>query len=335
MAISPGQLAKLKAWKAPLIQASALLLMDGGSGRIVYQRNGAQRIAPASLTKIMTAILALERGDLQAKVRITREHLMWGSTMGLSPGEAVSIEGLLWGMLLPSGNDAALAIASHLGGGSTNVFVGQMNVRARELGMNSTQFRNPHGLDEDGHYTTAEDLARLTRHAMTIPLFAKMVASTEHVVAEGRGYSLQNSNELLRRKDRIPGIDGVKTGLTDGAGDCVILSVNRGGNRLIAVVTGTDNRARVGLQFLDFVAEEYAWAPLRLPRAAGSQSAETTAPQLKPTIAHGAALLSPWEAAFVRPVLSQASPSTRAGISYYLGSTRLASLPHTGIAAPN
>src|SRR3990172_91439 len=178
----------------------------------------------------MTALLALERGQLDRLVRVDVDasQLGYSSVMGLRPGEELTLEDLLYGLLLPSGNDAALAVAGHLGG-SVARFVDLMNQRAAELGLVNTHFANPHGLDAPEHYSSAADLVRLARTAMANPTFAKIVSTRERTV---RGklatYELRNTNRLL---GTYPGVDGVKTGSTDAAGQCLVAAAQRGGGR--------------------------------------------------------------------------------------------------------
>ena len=224
----------------PEISARAAIVVEYPSGRILYTKDEHARLAPASTTKIMTAILALEYGKLDDLVTATPDDLVGESSMGLHNGEQQTMHELLYGMLLPSGNDAAMAIARTLGSrvvaGDLALkppvarFAEMMNVRVGQLGLEDTHFVNPHGLDVDGHYSSAYDLASLSWYALHIPEFNEIVSQITH---DAPGHSLLNTNELLTRYD---GADGIKTGLTDNAGLCLVGSATRDGHRLISVV---------------------------------------------------------------------------------------------------
>jgi D-alanyl-D-alanine carboxypeptidase len=224
----------------PEIGAKAAIVVEFPSGRILYTKDAHERRAPASTTKILTAILALEYGKLDDVVGIVPDDLVGESSMGLVNGEKQTMRELLYGMLLPSGNDAAMAIARTLG---SRVVAGEialqppvarfaemMNVRVGQLGLADSHFMNPSGLDADGHYSSAYDLASLTWYALHIPEFNEIVAQHAH---DGPDHSFLNTNELLTRYE---GADGVKTGLTDNAGLCLVGSATRDGHRLISVV---------------------------------------------------------------------------------------------------
>ena len=147
------------------INAKAFVLMDPISGRILLEKNSQEKMAMASTTKIMTAIVALEKGDLQSQIRVSpRAASIGGSSFYLKPGDVLTLEDMLFGLLLPSGNDAAVAIAEHIAG-TEDKFVQMMNQKALELGALNTHFTNPHGLDDPEHYTTAVDLAVISRYA--------------------------------------------------------------------------------------------------------------------------------------------------------------------------
>ncbi|WP_422443820.1 D-alanyl-D-alanine carboxypeptidase family protein [Thermoanaerobacterium sp. DL9XJH110] len=219
------------------VNAGAYVLMDAITGRVLIENNSEERRAMASTTKIMTAIIALERGDLTSKVRVSgRASAVRGSSFRLEPGEEMSLESMLYGLLLPSGNDAAVAIAEHIGGSVEN-FVKLMNQKALEIGAVNTHFMNPHGLDAPGHYTTAKDLALIARYALTMPKFREIVKTPQKEILEGNfPRRLYNTNKLLWR---FEGADGVKTGYTGKAGKCLVASATRDGIQLISVVLGT------------------------------------------------------------------------------------------------
>lgn len=220
----------------PQVNAGAAILMDMKSGRVIYGKNAHKQVPIASTTKIMTGILAIEKGRLDDLVTVSKNAAgIWGSRMNLKEGEQFTLRELLYGLMLESGNDAALAIAEHIGG-SVEGFLDMMNDKARELGAVNTHFTSPHGLDMPGHYSTAYDLAIITRYALRNPVFSKYVATKEMVISDK---NLHNTNEML---ELYPGADGVKTGYTGKAGRCLVSSATRNGWRVISVVLNCASR---------------------------------------------------------------------------------------------
>ena len=209
------------------VSATAAVLMDADSGRILYEKNGGRRMRIASTTKLMTALVALEQGGAQREITVTGSHMAEGSSMYLRPGEKLTMEALLYGLLLSSGNDAALAVTDCMGG--TEPFVARMNEKAAELGMGDTHFANPSGLDDEGHYSTAADMARLAAAAAEQPVLRR-IASTRTARVGGR--TLTNHNKLL---SRVEGCVGLKTGYTKAAGRTLVSCTERDGLRLVAV----------------------------------------------------------------------------------------------------
>lgn len=209
------------------VSAAAAVLMDADSGRLLYEKNGEKRMLIASTTKLMTALVALEQGGLQQEITVTGGHMAEGSSMYLRPGEKLTLETLLYGLLLSSGNDAALAVTECMGGAVP--FVARMNEKAAELGMENTHFTNPNGLDDEAHYSTAEDMAKLAAAAMDDPVLRR-VASTRTARIGGR--TLTNHNKLL---SRVEGCVGLKTGYTRAAGRTLVSCAERDGVRLVAV----------------------------------------------------------------------------------------------------
>ena len=217
------------------VNAEAAVVMDADSGRLLYAQNPDKRLANASTTKIMTALLTLEQPDQDRYFTVDSDAIqVEGTTMGLQPGDSVTLHQLAAGMLLPSGNDAANAAAVEIAG-SEEAFVRLMNQRAAELGLENTQFRNPSGLDAEEHYSTAYDMALLARAALQNPLFAGIAASRRMTVSYGQppyARSLLNHNRLLSLYgDAI----GVKTGFTKKAGRCLVSAAEKDGVRLICV----------------------------------------------------------------------------------------------------
>jgi len=253
-----SQLPSIKSDVAPTVEARASIIMDASSGRVVYQVNGSGRLAPASITKIMTAIVALERGNLRDKVVISPDFMIEGSTMGLMTGDVVTLEDLLWGMMLPSGNDAAMAIAAHVGG-SVLQFVAIMNEKADELGLTNTHFVNPHGLDDEGHYSSALDIAKMSRYALSNPKFSEIVGTKLREVDASRSFLLLNNNRLLDDLDLSARVDGVKTGFTDNAGDSIAVSAVRDGRRIIVVAMGTYGRDHAASSLIDYAFSSFGW----------------------------------------------------------------------------
>jgi len=215
---------------APETAAAAFILMEAGSGRVLASRNETQERSIASTTKIMTCLVALEHSELTEKVTVKREHLREGSSMYLLEGETLTMEELLYGLMLPSGNDAAECIAAHCGGsGGSAQFVRWMNEKAKALGMEHTSFANPSGLDEMGHSSCALDMARLAAYAMQNPTFARIVSTRTASVGTR---TMTNHNKLLAS---YSGCIGLKTGYTGDAGRTLVTCAERGGMRMIAV----------------------------------------------------------------------------------------------------
>ena len=212
---------------APTVSAESYVLMDADSGRVLLSQNETQEKSIASTTKIMTALVAIENRQLSDKVTVKKAHLKEGSSMYLAEGEVVTMEALLYGLLLPSGNDAAECIADHCGG--RKAFLSKMNEKAKALGMTHSSFKNPSGLDEDGHYSCALDMARLAAYAMQNPTFARICATVTATVGER---VMGNHNKLLGVVD---GCIGLKNGFTDDAGRTLVTCCERDGLRLIAV----------------------------------------------------------------------------------------------------
>ncbi len=216
------------------LAGKAAVLMEARSGKIIWGRNQDLWLAPASTTKILTALVVLERSKTGNTVTVPAEATKaTGGTARLHAGERLSIEQLLYGMMLGSANDAAIALAYHTGGSITG-FVSLMNDKARSLGAQRSRFHNPTGLPQKGHVTTARDLALITRAALNNPEFRKIVAAKKYPwrSAQWQG-EMRNSNLLL---ENYPGAIGVKTGQTREAGFCLVTAATRGEESLIAVI---------------------------------------------------------------------------------------------------
>lgn len=254
---------KAESLRDPTLSASCAILVDGLTGRVLYEKNADEKRAIASITKLMTALVAVRSTpDLSQEVEIKREYtLAIGSSMYLKEGERVTLETLLYGLLLVSGNDAALAVANFCGG-DADTFVGWMNDWAAELGMDKSHFSNPSGLPDDSHYSTAADMAKLGRAVMADPLLAKIVATRSITVG---GHSLTNHNKLLWQYE---GCLGMKTGYTDAAGRTLVSCAEREGQKLIAVTLNAPNDWKDHASLLDY---GFAGYPLRTVASAGRE----------------------------------------------------------------
>lgn len=230
----------------PAVDAGGAILIDAKTGQVLFEKNAYKQLAPASTTKIMTAILAIESGRLDEKMTISKRAASTpGSSMHLEEGQVISLREVLTGLMLRSGNDGAVAIAEFIGGGSMDKFVEMMNQKAGEIGAYNTQFRNPHGLSAPGHYSTAYDLAWLARYAMNNPTFADIVNTRKTRIdyqdsrGKERERDLKNTNKLLWMLEEA---DGVKTGTTNEAGPCLVSSATKNNHRLIAVTLRDKSR---------------------------------------------------------------------------------------------
>ena len=221
--------------QANAVSAEKALVLDALTGRVLYEKNADKQSLIASTTKIMTALIVCEQCNVLDRMRIPKEAVgIEGSSMYLKEGEILTIQELLYGLMLSSGNDAAVALAIYCGG-TVEGFAELMNDKAHVLGLKDTHFENPNGLDSPGHYSTARDLAKLAAYAMKNPIFYKTVSAK--TVTVGSRY-LRNHNKLLWQVD---GADGVKTGYTRAAGRILVSSTTRAGRRLICVTLNDPN----------------------------------------------------------------------------------------------
>ena len=246
-------LAGIPAYAAPEnVSAVSAIVIEAQTGTVLWEHNSREKRAMASTTKIMTALLTIEAGDLDREFTVDPLAIMVeGTSMGLREGDRVSRRDLLYGILLPSGNDAANAAAVSVSGSMT-AFVKLMNSRARELGLNDTHFATPSGLDADGHYTTACDLARLAAYALRDDTFREIVGCASADVEFGNPpykRTLYNSNKMLKRYD---GAIGVKTGFTDNARRCLVSAAERDGATLVAVTLNAPDDWNDHTKMLDY-----------------------------------------------------------------------------------
>ncbi len=222
------------------LNARSCVVLDRTSKKILFGKNEYNKVKMASTTKIMTATIILENCDLNQTVTISKKAAgTGGSRLGLKTDDKITIRDLLYGLLLVSGNDAAVALAESCSGSVPN-FANLMNEKAKELGLNNTHFETPHGLDSDNHYTTAYELALLADYALNNSTFRNIVGTKNYTITiNGYPKNLTNTNELL---GSLNGVYGVKTGFTNGANRCLVTSCKRGDMDIICVVLGCDTK---------------------------------------------------------------------------------------------
>lgn len=239
------------------VSARSAILLDWNSGRILYEKNAHEKLPIASTTKIKTAVVALENGELDDVVITSKKAAnTGGSSIWLEEGEVKKLEELLYGLMLRSGNDAAVAIAEHISGDVT-LFSDLMTQRARELGSTGSSFKNPHGLHHPDHYSTAYDLALISSHAMGMPDFKRIITTPEIKISwPGHPWDrrLFNQNRLLKL---YPGGEGIKTGWTTPAGRCFVGSASRDGRRLIGVVLNAPDKWEDTVNILNYGFKNY------------------------------------------------------------------------------
>ena len=236
----------------PAVRGLAATVIEASCGAPLYEKNACAQLPPASLTKMMTALIVVQRDDLARVVDVQVNGALMvassgASIMGLEPGMRLSLQDLMYGMLLPSGNDAAAELALDVAGTELD-FVALMNQEARRIGLRGTHFSNPSGLDQAGLYTTARDMALLGRAYMQAPELAAIAGTTSYQPDWDRGEVL-NGNELL---ERYPGALGVKTGYTELAGQTIVASAERNGRTLIASILGSYDRYADAIALFDW-----------------------------------------------------------------------------------
>lgn len=224
----------------PSLNSRAAIIYERSSGTILFGKNENEKRKMASTTKIMTAIVVIEKCNLEDIVTVSKKAAgTGGSRLGLHTDDKVSVLNLLYGLLLCSGNDAAVALAEFVGG-DVSSFADLMNSKASELSLTSTHFVTPHGLDNDDHYTTAYELALITNYALKNETFRNIVGTKNYNISiNGYSKNLSNTNELL---GNLNGVYGVKTGFTNGANRCLVTSVKHNNMDLICVVLGADTK---------------------------------------------------------------------------------------------
>ena len=243
----------------PKLNSREAVVIDRKSKRVIYGKSENKRVAMASTTKIMTAIVVIENANLEDEITVSAKAAgIGGSRLGLKKNDKISVRNLLYGLMLCSGNDAAIALAEYVGG-SVEKFSEKMNEKAKELKLQNTQFVTPHGLDNPEHYTTAYELAIIADYAMNNEIFAKIVGTKDAtVMINGYSKNIKNTNELL---GYLQGVKGVKTGFTNNAGRCLVTCTNRNGFEIIAVVLGADTkkfRTEDSIKLIEYTYKNYS-----------------------------------------------------------------------------
>lgn len=242
----------------PKTNSRRYIVYDRISKSMIIGKNEDVKSAMASTTKIMTTIVILEKADLNEKVTVSaKAGGTGGSRLGLKRGDKTSVRDLLYGLMLRSGNDAAVALAEHVGG-SVKGFAELMNEKAIELGLTNTHFVTPHGLDDANHYTTASELAKLTDYAMDNETFAKIVGTKSTTIyINNQSRQINNTNELL---GVLNGVVGVKTGFTNNAGRCLVTETKRNNMDIITIVLGADtkkDRTKDSVNLIEYTFSKY------------------------------------------------------------------------------
>ena len=248
----------------PVINSRSAIIYDRSSHSILFGKKEYEKRKMASTTKIMTAIIVLENANLDDIVTVSSKSAgTGGSRLGLKKNDKISVRDLLYGLMLCSGNDAAVALAEHVGGDLPG-FATLMNKKCESLNLNSTHFVTPHGLDNDDHYTSAYELAIITDYALKNENFSKIVQTKNYTVCiNSKPKNISNTNELL---GNLAGVYGVKTGFTNGANRCLVTSVKRGNMDLICIVLGADtkkDRTRDSVQLIEYTFKNFQMINIR------------------------------------------------------------------------
>lgn len=259
--------------EAPVFSARSVMVMDFSSSVILYQKNPDLRLLPASTTKIMTALIVLENYQLDQILTVGSLEKN-GQVIKLLPGEQMTVENLLYGLLVASGNDAATVLAQNfpaprslageVGSGGESAFIEAMNQKAQELNLTQTHFENPTGIDHPNHYSTALDLARLSVYALKNSVFARMVATPKITVWDidhKIPHYLFNTNQLAGKN---LGVLGVKTGWTQEAGECLVAYVEKNGYGIISVILGSQDRFGETERLINWIYENFEWEEIKI-----------------------------------------------------------------------
>lgn len=341
--ITARELARLRVQPPPpQITARSAIVWDVTNNAELYSKAADARAAPASTTKMLTALLVIEHTNPADRVTIVRGDMGQPdeSAMGVAPGDVLTVEDLLYGMLIVSGGDAARALARHVGtillagqaGDPMARFMQAMNERVAAMGLSNTHFVNPDGYDAPGQYSSALDLARIANAALANPLFAKIVATketTRTTVDGSKTFKLVSTDELLGVR---PGVHGVKTGTTDLAGECLVTAQWTPNGRVLSVVLGsaTGARFRDTVALLDYANQAFRWIPLGRGAELAGQAAALE--RWGVTLRDRRVVVAPtWEAGHIRYLLfldaTTAPDGARGKIVFLSGSRELLTLP--------
>lgn len=241
----------------PIVSAQGVIVVDDSSGSILYEKNADLRLLPASTTKIITALTALDYYDLDSKLVVGNIRVE-GQKMGLIKGEEITFRSLLYGLLVYSGNDAAEVIAQNYPGGR-DLFINAMNLKAKQLNLDNSHFDNPVGLDGQNQISTAKDMVRLARVAMQNPLISEIVNTQEVSVTDISGkiiHRMESTNKLLGRVD---GVRGIKTGWTENARENLITMIERDNHKVFIAVLGSQDRFGETKELIDWIFNNYEW----------------------------------------------------------------------------
>ena len=247
----------------PVLSAQGVMAVDLSSGISLYEKNPDNALLPASTTKIVTALVALDSFSLDQIITVGKIKID-GQKMGLTYGEQIKVEGLLYGLLVYSANDAAETLAQAYPGGR-DAFIMAMNAKAEKLNMNKSKFQNPVGYDGESQISTARDLVRVSEAAMRNPEFAKIVGTKNIIVTDVTGkkkYNLRNINELL---GVVPGVMGVKTGWTENARENLVTYMERDDHKMIIAILGSQDRFGETSELIDWIFTSYKWEEVSLP----------------------------------------------------------------------
>lgn len=243
----------------PNLSAKAILITDVNSAQIILEKGKDERLLPASTTKIMTALVALDYFQKDQIITVP-EWFRDGQNVKLQKGETMTFTNLLYCLLVASANDAAETLAANYPGGRVN-FIIQMNQKAQDLGLTDTHFVNPTGIDEENHFSSARDMAIMAKTALKNPQFAEIVQTTYYVAYSTDQkfvHPMSNINTLL---GRIPGIKGVKTGWTENAGECLVTLSDKDGKQIVIIVFGSNDRFGETEKLLKWVGDNFVWEP--------------------------------------------------------------------------
>lgn len=245
----------------PVVDAQAIAIIDANTATMLYAKNAEEQRAIASVTKLMTALVAMDNLKTDVVVYIQPQDVeIEPTTMNLTVGESMTVSDLMKGLLIVSANDAALTLGRVAGDGSVANFVEMMNAKAKEMGLENSHFSNPHGLDQEGLFSSAKDMALIAKNALANPIIAEIVATKETTVTSTDGslsHNLKNTNKLL---DSYLDVYGVKTGFTDNAGQVLITAAtNKDKDKIICVVLGSDDRFQDSKTLIDWTFSNFYW----------------------------------------------------------------------------